>query len=506
MKQFKYLAIMLSAVLALWSCSDDDNDPTADVAGVSSISLSSDTIQVTSTGGTATVTVTSESDWRLAGVSDWVHPSVTEGKSGAEVTFTIDESPANEARTALFKFFCGSSVAPLLVESNPNYVLSFDGENVIEATNVGGDVIVRLNTNIADLSVECGEDWLSLAKITKFGDERIVLLDVSENATFLPRSSSVKISSPLVEQIVDVTVKQAPTEKFELTNDLMQNNQITCDLNAQDLQFKVVTNLVFEAQADAGTDWIGAPVFSEPQVGDDGLSTYTVTFSVEESSVFRTGNIIFTDQNEDTYQISVIQKDPNMVLFDIPDSNFATFLSGKGWIAKAGTQYYVTDEGKNATELNHDDWRNGIRNLTGIENFPNLTRIKIAADNTRSGMTTVDLSGLHKVESFSVQYGYRITSFNFGDNPIKDFVFSTSSSSYTYARTMIYIGEHLESLDAGMGDRYSSDMEVLDVSGCPSLKYLKATTCGVKFKTIILKEGQVIDNIEKGDGVTIEYK
>ena len=293
MKQFKYLAIMLSAVLALWSCSDDDNDPTADVAGVSSISLSSDTIQVTSTGGTATVTVTSESDWRLAGVSDWVHPSVTEGKSGAEVTFTIDESPANEARTALFKFFCGSSVAPLLVESNPNYVLSFDGENVIEATNVGGDVIVRLNTNIADLSVECGEDWLSLAKITKFGDERIVLLDVSENATFLPRSSSVKISSPLVEQIVDVTVEQAPTEKFELTNDLMQNNQITCDLNAQDLQFKVVTNLVFEAQADAGTDWIGAPVVSEPQVGDDGLSTYTVTFSVEESSVFRTGNIIF---------------------------------------------------------------------------------------------------------------------------------------------------------------------------------------------------------------------
>ena len=100
----------------------------------------------------------------------------------------------------------------------------------------------------------------------------------------------------------------------------------------------------------------------------------------------------------------------------------------------------MTDEGKNATELNHDDWRNGIRNLTGIENFPNLTRIKIAADNTRSGMTTVDLSGLHKVESFSVQYGYRITSFNFGDNPIKDFVFSTSSSSYTYARTMIYIG------------------------------------------------------------------
>ena len=57
-----------------------------------------------------------------------------------------------------------------------------------------------------------------------------------------------------------------------------------------------------------------------------------------------------------------------------------------------------------------------------------------------------------------------------------------------------------------MGDRYSSDMEVLDVSGCPSLKYLKATTCGVKFKTIILKEGQVIDNIEKGDDVTIEYK
>ena len=88
MKQLKYYMMILSALLMLGSCSDDD-DPTTGMDA--RISLSSDVLQVTKEGGTVSVTVTSDADWRLAGVCDWAHPSATEGQSGDVVTFTVDE-------------------------------------------------------------------------------------------------------------------------------------------------------------------------------------------------------------------------------------------------------------------------------------------------------------------------------------------------------------------------------------------------------------------------------
>ena len=87
MKLFKNLMIVLSASLLLWGCSDDDESINS---GNSTISLSTNILQVDKNGGDATVTVTSSDNWRLSGICDWAHPSVTSGKDGDVVTFTID--------------------------------------------------------------------------------------------------------------------------------------------------------------------------------------------------------------------------------------------------------------------------------------------------------------------------------------------------------------------------------------------------------------------------------
>ena len=113
MKQLKYYMMILSALLMLGSCSDDD-DPTTGMDA--RISLSSDVLQVTKEGGTVSVTVTSDADWRLAGVCDWAHPSATEGQNGDVVTFTVDENTTDEDLSTTFKFFTGASVAPLVIE------------------------------------------------------------------------------------------------------------------------------------------------------------------------------------------------------------------------------------------------------------------------------------------------------------------------------------------------------------------------------------------------------
>ena len=56
MKLFKNLMIVLSASLLLWGCSDDDESINS---GNSTISLSTNILQVDKNGGDATVTVTS---------------------------------------------------------------------------------------------------------------------------------------------------------------------------------------------------------------------------------------------------------------------------------------------------------------------------------------------------------------------------------------------------------------------------------------------------------------
>jgi uncharacterized lipoprotein YajG len=102
MKLFKNLMIVLSVSLLLWGCSDDDESINN---GNSTISLSTNILQVDKNGGDATVTVTSSDNWRLSGICDWAHPSITSGKDGDVVTFTIDPNKLDEKLQVFHRFF-----------------------------------------------------------------------------------------------------------------------------------------------------------------------------------------------------------------------------------------------------------------------------------------------------------------------------------------------------------------------------------------------------------------
>lgn len=128
MKLLKKISMILSATLLLWGCSDSD-EPVNEVNAT--LSLSTNEIKVDGLGGVAVVTVTSSDDWRLAGICDWAHPSATSGKSGDEVTFTIDPNSLDKVRSATFKFFVGATVLPLQIECSPVYTVDLFTEREI---------------------------------------------------------------------------------------------------------------------------------------------------------------------------------------------------------------------------------------------------------------------------------------------------------------------------------------------------------------------------------------
>ena len=155
MNLLKRISIVLSATLFLWGCSDSD-EPVNEMND--SLSLSTNEIKINGLGGEVAVTVTSSNDWRLAGTYDWAHPSATSGKSGDEVTFTIDPNALDEIRTATFKFFVGSTVVPLQVECSPVYAVDLLTDQKIDLPRKKSDVSIKFESNVSDLTITYSDD------------------------------------------------------------------------------------------------------------------------------------------------------------------------------------------------------------------------------------------------------------------------------------------------------------------------------------------------------------
>lgn len=494
------LMIALSATLMLWSCSDDDESTNSDIA---TISLSTDIIQVDKNGGDATVTVTSTGDWRLSGVCDWAYPSITSGKSGDVVTFTINASKVDEKRTATFKFFTGSSVAPLQIECEAGYMMNLLSDANPSISREKNMVKIELNTNIADPTItlsDGGEEWLTFDKRIDFGGKSIFSFTSSKNETYKNRSTTITFSSPLTAEPVNVKLTQEQTDAI-----ISETNSLMYDLAARTISFKVKYNVDYTITIPQGDKWITNQLISEPQIGDDGLSTITLSYNLSNASITRGGIIrIAKTKGSLTNDVSIIQKDPDAELSEIPDNTLRSLCVSNGWVlAISDSKCVILEAGLEATSLTNTSYSNEINDFTGIENFPNLTTLNLGYC---SNMKKFDISGLHKVSSLEFSSTRQCEEFNLGDNPITSFD-AGGFYSYSYAESLKISGSKIEAINLSINSWYESSDKVtsIDVSECPSLKTLNAKRSN-KITTLYLKTGQSIPELTKNTTTIIVYK
>lgn len=502
MNIFKSSIILLSAALTMWGCdnSDDSENGIGD-----SISLSTSVIQMDRNGGESSVTVTSSGDWRIAGACDWAIPSATSGKSGEVVTFTIDANADEEARTVTFKFFTGSAVAPLKIESNPNYTLNLLSDANISITNEENtNIQVQFDTNIADISIDYsdnGGEWLTVSNIVEFAGKTTIIFAATENEKYVDRSTTISFSNPLIETPVTVQLTQARTEAI-----IPEKELFTFGLDATEVSFQVKANVEYEISVTEGESWITDQQISTPQEGEDGLSTVTVTYKLSEATDTRGGiiNIAATESSLNT-QVAIVQKDENTELATIPDDVLRSHCESQGWILSlAGAQCVILEQGLTATTLDYYSYSNRISDLTGIENFPELTNISLYYI---SDMTKLDISGLHKVSTLSFYSPTKCTEYNLGDNPISSF---NIGGQYTYVNTnsLTIISSKVETIDLSVMSWYQDydNVTSIDVSQCPALKTLNANR-GAKVKTLYMSESQKETvEVTKNDATEIVYK
>lgn len=154
-------------------------------AGVN-IALSEKEKELDADGGSFSVVVTSDRDWTLSGESAWVKASAESGKSGDEVTFTVEKNTGTDPREVSFTFTCATNTVTLTVKQSGKDVLASIKDKtlktVLMAADTDGDGKISLEEAAALKSVEyegTGEDGstiMSLEGLEFFtGLEKIVL-------------------------------------------------------------------------------------------------------------------------------------------------------------------------------------------------------------------------------------------------------------------------------------------------------------------------------------------
>lgn len=154
-------------------------------AGVN-IALSEKEKELDAEGGSFSVVVTSDRDWTLSGEAAWVKASAGSGKSGDEVTFTVEKNTGTDPREVSFTFTCATNTVTLTVKQSGKDVLASIKDKtlktVLMAADTDGDGKISLEEAAALKSVEytgTGEDGstiMSLEGLEFFtGLEKIVL-------------------------------------------------------------------------------------------------------------------------------------------------------------------------------------------------------------------------------------------------------------------------------------------------------------------------------------------
>lgn len=174
------------------------------------VELSEYVIEAKSTGGsqpiTKSVTITSSEDWKISGASLWIRLSAIKGKSGQEVTFTVDPNNTREIKTCTFEVSAGNS-EPVLLEVKsipPDYLNLLSNRNVTVPSD-GGDVIVRYESNIEiDYEFSPDVDWIKETS----REEGQFVFNVSPNDDEENRSVRISLKAEGVNP-VSVTVSQA---------------------------------------------------------------------------------------------------------------------------------------------------------------------------------------------------------------------------------------------------------------------------------------------------------
>lgn len=496
----KKILILLLTVIATWGCSEEDTNNT--LIPTDAISLSTQQLAFNAAGevinGTESVIITSSDSWRLTGKKVWCKPSETEGKQGAEITFTIEPNSTSETRSEIYKFICGQEVALLEITQLPGNILEIaTNELTLNADAEFLSLKVNANSNFSyEIKYDnesVNKDWITPV-LTRGLPTSYLYFNVQKNSSMVLRQATITIVSESGEKKVCTVIQQ-------------QNNSIQCEKSIYALQaeggqidVKVKANIPYISLIPRSCEsWI-IPIENET---GRAVTEQTHRFSVAPARFNRTGEILFCSEDGTIVDtVTITQEGLGAIYTNIPDQNFRNLLIGWKYVKLVeGTKCELTEAGIDIAWMSTgSSWSyTGYNSLEGIEAFTALTSLSCCKNN----LTRLDISALTQL--VNIDFGYNpFNEIILGDIPVEliDLSWNKLRNERTYvSSTNLKIsGTKVKNIQLS-----NNQLQILDVSECPNLVRLDCSQ-NSNLTALYLKMGQTIPNLLRDAHTTIIYK
>ena len=198
----KHLNLLLMCIFVCWSCSSGGNDepipPKPDDKPVIEMPSSQSSPVVGQTGGTVTVSFTTNAAW-TATVSEnatraatWINISPTSGNAGSHIlTITTTENDTYDERNATVILKAGSTSKTFTVNQKQKDALTVTSSK-IELTAIGGQATIEVKANVQyQYEIEqAAQSWITRTATTRGLTSSSLVLDVAE--TKIQKSAKVR--------------------------------------------------------------------------------------------------------------------------------------------------------------------------------------------------------------------------------------------------------------------------------------------------------------------------
>lgn len=265
---------------------------------VGSFTVSLDALDFSSTGGSKTINVSSETTWETNKKDgSWFEIDPEKGSTGGTVTITAQPNPNNAERVGEITFKSGDLTIPVKVKQLAAG-LSVDND-FYEFTSAGGSETIEITCETGWEATKQNGSWFEISANKGSGNARVTL-QVKPNMSSQPRHGEIIFTSGNIA--VPVTVRQAEA-KLSVSNTALQFSSVA---GSQTIDLFTETEWTVSI---LDNDWITI----SPTHGTDNSANITISVKANTLSTQRRGIVNF--QTGDVIeQVTVVQDAASLTL------------------------------------------------------------------------------------------------------------------------------------------------------------------------------------------------
>lgn len=343
----KTLLLMLSIIVLFSGCKDDDPG-TLNVTTQSStgdIQITNGNALVGSNGGTVTLSVTSNVDWSVSGMTGWCSVSQQSGSGDQTVTVTIAKNTSLDSR------FTSLVITAKGVDEPFSIKISQEGDapkvtadpTSLSYALAGNQQTITVTSNVAwTASLETAATWCHLSTSSGNSGTGQIVVTVDKSEQIEPRTNAILIKGTGVATPVKVVISQlgeGPTIMIDANTGSVNYEQ------HNDVTVKTTSNIPYTISyaPSTATEWLSEVTTPSPVRSSLVEKTHTFKVNANGTREIRTAQITFSNTTEGksaTYtltqgiQPAAFSIDPTSLSYTVTEtSKTITVNSNVAWTA-----------------------------------------------------------------------------------------------------------------------------------------------------------------------------